>query len=61
MLFILIKFNPLLIKMPAKRDSFTTDYHMFWSTTGWNPEEQCLRGGSGPYEPECCGRDDGPL
>jgi len=48
-------------QMPAKRDSFTTDYHMFWSTTGWNPEEQCLRGGSGPYEPECCGRDDGPL
>jgi len=48
-------------QMPAKRDAFTTDYHMFWTTTGWNPEEQCLRGGSGPYEPECCGRDDGPL
>lgn len=48
-------------QMPSKRDAFTTDYHMFWSTTGWNPEEQCLRGGSGPYEPECCGREDGPL
>ena len=47
--------------MPAHRHVFSDDYHLFWSTTGWSPEEKCLRGGNGPYEPQCCGADDGPL
>jgi len=48
-------------QMPAHRHVFNEDYHLFWSTTGWSPEENCLRGGNGPYEPQCCGADDGPL
>ena len=47
--------------MPDKIGVFSNDYHLFWTKTGWNPEEQCLRGGLGPYEPECCGTPDGPL
>lgn len=47
--------------MPAHRHVFSDDYHLFWSTTGWNAEENCLRGGQGPYEPECCGAPDGPM
>ena len=34
---------------------------MFWSTTGWNPEENCPSGSGGPYDPQCCGKDDGPF
>jgi len=48
-------------QMPAHRHVFSDDYHLFWSTTGWSPEEKCLHGGNGPYEPQCCGADDGPL
>jgi len=47
--------------MPAHRDEFNTDYHLFWSTVDWNAEENCLRGGHGPYEPACCGAPDGPM
>lgn len=38
---------------------FNPDYHLFYSTTGWNPEESCEKG-SGSSRPECCGPDDGP-
>jgi len=48
-------------EMPAHRDVFNEDYHLFWSTIGWNAEEDCYRGGGGPYEPECCGAPDGPM
>jgi hypothetical protein len=36
---------------------FTTDYHLFWSTLpgGWEPKENCPRGGGGPFIPQCCG------
>ena len=36
---------------------FDPDYHLFWSTlpNGWEPKDNCPRGGGGPYTPECCG------
>lgn len=39
---------------------FNTDYHLFWSTlpNGWDPKDNCPRGGSGPYDPQCCGAPD---
>lgn len=55
------KIQKLTFQMPAHRHVFNDDYHLFWSTTGWSPEENCLRGPGGPYEPECCGPNDGPL
>jgi len=41
---------------------FNTDYHLFWTTmpNGWDPEDNCPRSGSGPYDPQCCGNPDGP-
>ena len=39
----------------AVTDVFTEDYHLFWTQTGWNPEGQCLRGGPGDSDPQCCG------
>ena len=56
-----MKFDTKLFQMPAHRDVFNDDYHLFWSKIDWNAEEDCLRGGGGPYEPECCGADDGPM
>jgi len=47
--------------MPEHRHVFNEDYHLFWTTIGWHPEEDCIKGGNGPYEPQCCGADDGPL
>lgn len=47
--------------MPAHRDVFNDDYHLFWSTIGWNADDDCYRGGGGPYDPECCGAPDGPM
>lgn len=46
----------------SKAHLFKQDYHMFWSTlpTGWDPEDSCPRGGSGPYDPQCCGNPAGP-
>lgn len=46
----------------AKAHVFTTDYHLFWSTlpNGWDPKDNCPRGGSGPYDPQCCGSPTGP-
>ena len=37
----------------AVTDVFNEDYHLFWTKTGWNPEGQCLRGGSGDSDPQC--------
>jgi hypothetical protein len=47
----------------AKKHVFTTDYHLFWSTlpNGWDPKDNCPRGGGGPYDPQCCGKPDGPF
>ena len=48
-------------KMPTQYDVFDKDYHLFWSTIDWNPQEDsCLRG-RGISEPECCGPATGPM
>lgn len=39
--------------------SYTDDYNMFYSQTGWDPEDQCVSGG-GSTDPQCCGLPDGP-
>jgi hypothetical protein len=43
----------------GQANKFNTDYHMFWSTlpNGWEPKDNCPRGGGGPYDPQCCGGD----
>jgi hypothetical protein len=43
----------------AKKDVFNKDYHLFWGN-GWEPKDNCPRGGSGVYDPQCCGSPDGP-
>jgi hypothetical protein len=47
----------------AKKDVFNADYHIFWSTlaNGWEPKDNCPRGGGGPYDPQCCGGYDKPF
>jgi len=40
---------------------FNMDYHMFWSSTGWDPKENCPQGGGGIYVPECCGGSGKPF
>jgi hypothetical protein len=35
--------------------SFSEDYHLFWTETGWYPEDNCPQtGGTSPVAPECC-------
>jgi len=43
----------------AKAHVFNKDKHLFWSTLpgGWEPKENCPRGGGGPYDPQCCRMD----
>ena len=43
----------------AASDVYTDDNHMFYSKTGWNPEEECIAGG-GSTDPKCCGTPAGP-
>ncbi|CBY36593.1 unnamed protein product [Oikopleura dioica] len=50
-------------KMPEQLGHFNSDYHLFWSTTGWDPRGDtgsCLKT-TGVSEPECCGPPTGPL
>jgi len=35
------------------KNHFTNDYHLFWSTTSWEPEQDCVPG-SGPADMQCC-------
>ena len=46
----------------AQKDVFNNDNHAFWSTTGFDREEDssCPSGGSTPVAHECCGGIDGP-
>ena len=47
----------------AEREAFNTDYHAFWSTTGFDREEKdtyCPSNGGDPVEHTCCGGHDGP-
>ena len=45
-----------------KAHVFDADYHIFWSTkpNGWEPKDNCPRGGGGPNDPQCCGTPTGP-
>jgi len=45
----------------AAKDVFDSDYHLFWTSTGWDADEpaNCPRP-HGTAQPECCGRPDGP-
>jgi len=36
-------------------DQYQKKYHLFWSMGGWEPEEECPKGGGGPNVPKCCG------
>lgn len=44
---------------PAVADVFNTDYHLFWTTTGWDPKqpENCQPPIGGVVDPQCCGTD----
>lgn len=48
-------------KMPNEIDTFNLDYHLFWSTIDWRPQEDSCLKGTGLSEPECCGSETGPL
>jgi len=39
---------------------YNSDYHMFYSTVGWDADAQCLKGTGGAVDPQCCGPADGP-
>ena len=34
---------------------FDPKFHLFWTTIGWEPKDNCPRGGGGHYSPQCCG------
>ena len=42
---------------PNVNHHFNTDYHLFWSTTGWDEKDEgnCVRNPGGPHLPKCCG------
>ena len=46
----------------ANKNVFSNDYHMFWSETGFDKEEDihCPTGGSAPVEHSCCGGSGNP-
>lgn len=48
-------------RMPSQYDVFNADYHLFWSTLDWHPQEGSCIKGTGLSEPECCGPPTGPL
>lgn len=47
-------------KIPSTIGVFNPDYHLFYTTIGWEPESNCERGGV-ESKPECCGTDEGPM
>ena len=47
------------VKLPKSLHAFNNDFHLFWSTTDWEPKTDCHRT-LGNAEPECCGSDSGP-
>jgi hypothetical protein len=40
-------------------DSYDENYHMFWTQTGWNHEENCVHG-TEKTNSQCCGSDGAP-
>jgi len=47
-------------KIPGTIGVFNPDYHLFYTTIGWDPDTSCQRN-KGVSKPECCGNDDGPM
>ncbi|CBY32091.1 unnamed protein product [Oikopleura dioica] len=39
------------------KDVYNNDYHMFWSTTGWNMDTECVSSSGGAVDPKCCSTD----
>ena len=39
---------------------YTDDFHAFWAPNGWDPEGQCMKGGNGQNDPQCCGGNNAP-
>jgi len=44
----------------ATKDAYSDDFHAFWTTTGFDAEEDCPSNGGTPVEHQCCGGHDGP-
>jgi len=47
----------------AEKDTFSNDYHAFWSETGFDREEKdtyCPSNGGDPVQHQCCGGHDAP-
>jgi len=42
------------------KDSYSDDFHAFYTTTGFDAEEDCPSNGGTPVDHECCGGHDGP-
>jgi len=40
---------------------YNPDYHRFYSTIGWDAEQDCPKSGGSQYLPECCGGDSTPF
>ena len=45
----------------SQRSVFNEDYHAFWTSTGFDHEEDCPSAGGNPVEHECCGGTDKPF
>merc|ERR1712210_444992 len=39
------------------KDVWNNDYHMFWSTTGWDMDTGCVSSSGGSVDPQCCSTD----
>jgi len=46
--------------VPATVSVWNPDYHMFYTTIGWDPDTSCQRT-KGQSKPECCSHNDGPM
>jgi len=44
----------------SAKDSYSDDFHAFYTTTGFDAEEDCPSNGGTPVEHQCCGGHDGP-
>merc|ERR1711953_334 len=44
----------------AKKDVFNIDYHMFWTTTGFDSNIQCVSTPGPKPDPQCCNNPAGP-
>merc|ERR1712176_814231 len=45
----------------SQRNVFSEDYHAFWTTTGFDHEQDCPSAGGNPVDHECCGGTDKPF